>query len=367
MLYTTKDMLKSAKARGELPKRKDPYWYQVLRGCSLGYNSIGGTWTVRRYVDGHYYRELLGPSDDHPSGISFSDACKRAASYKPSPRTPNVGRAWENYLRWLHLHAKDIKTPTSYFNAHIRPTLNDVELSRLTLPVLEKWQQGVINNLKNKDMDVRRDTANRITTVLKAILNKAFRDGLVDSDLAWRRLQRFKGVGNSRVRVLSQDEIDRVLAVAHQSFRNLFLAGLFTGCRYSELGALEHHDFDGTSIYVKKPKSKKSRNIPLNQEGREFFSSIRIPLTTMRGERWRPNADKKYLRRLKTEAGVVFSFHALRHTYATRLLNNGAHPGVVARLLGVGLKMIEKHYGHLYDTTLQNNVEEYLGRISNEQ
>lgn len=363
MLYTTKDMLKSPKARAELPKRKDPYWHQVVRGVSLGYNSQGGSWTVRKYLDGRYHRDLLGLSDDHEGGISFTDACKRCVKYTPVPRAHTLGHAWDNYYRWLTLHGKDLKTPASYYRAHISSQLKDLELTKVTLPVLEKWQSGVISRLTNDDMDVRRDTANRITTVLKAILNKAFHDGLIDTDLPWRRLQRFKGVGNARVRVLSQEEINKVLQIAHPAFRNLFLAGLFTGCRYSELGALEHHDFDGTGIYVRKPKSKKSRHIPLNEEGRKFFSKTRLPLTTMRGERWSPNGDKKYLRRVQRETGIIFGFHALRHTYATRLLNNGAHPSVVAKLLGVQLKMIEKHYGHLYDITLKSNVEDYLGKV----
>jgi hypothetical protein len=38
----------------------------------------------------------------------------------------------------------------------------------------------------------RRSTANRLLTVLKAALNRAFRDGRVASDEAWRKVKRFR-------------------------------------------------------------------------------------------------------------------------------------------------------------------------------
>lgn len=365
-MYTTKEVLKYPKTRSTLERRTEPYWCQIVRGVALGYNSNGGSWTVRKYHQGQYYREYLGISDDIEGGLSFSEASKKAIKFLPQKRSPTVAQAWENYLAHLKLHGKDLNTPTIYYNRHIRPTLGELELARVTLPVLEKWLQSLISRLKNDEMRVRQDTANRIVTVLKAILNKAFKDGLIDSDLAWRRLERFKGVGRSRIRVLSDEEIQAVLKVSHSSFRKLFLAALFTGCRYSELSRLEKSDFDGRGITVKISKTKQSRYIPLNKEGIEFFTKYSLPLRTERGHRWANNTDKKYLAWIKKNTGITFRLHALRHTFATRLLNNGAHPSVVAKLLGhTSTKMVEKHYGHLYEETLRSNIEQYLGRIQN--
>ncbi len=40
----------------------------------------------------------------------------------------------------------------------------------------------------------RKSTANRILTILKAALNRSWRDGHVASDRAWRRVEPFKNV-----------------------------------------------------------------------------------------------------------------------------------------------------------------------------
>lgn len=363
-LYTTKELLKSAKNRSSLPKRDEPYWYQIMRGTSLGYNSQGGTWTVRKYVKKKYHRELLGFSDDHFGGLSFAEAQRKAVEYSPLPETDSVSKAWENYISWIRTHGKDHKTPTNYYKNHINPLLGEKKLSEITTRVLEEWQESVVSNLSNPDMDTRRDTCNRITHVLKAILNKAFRDGLINSDLQWRRLQSFKGVGNVRIITLSQSEINRVLEVSPQSFQELFLAALYTGCRYSELRQLEHGDFDGKRIHVRKSKSKKSRMIPLNEEGREFFSRTPLPLTTETGCRWSTNTTQTYTDIVEKKTGIIVRMHYLRHTYATRMLNAGANPSVIAKILGhSSTKMVEKHYGHLYDHTIVENVERFLGRI----
>jgi hypothetical protein len=39
----------------------------------------------------------------------------------------------------------------------------------------------------------RRSTANRLLTVLKAALNRAFHDGRIASDEAWRKVKPFRG------------------------------------------------------------------------------------------------------------------------------------------------------------------------------
>ena len=55
------------------------------------------------------------------------------------------------------------------------------------------------------------DSANRVLAVFKAALNLAFQDGLVADDRAWRRVQAFKGVGEARKVILSDEEISKLI------------------------------------------------------------------------------------------------------------------------------------------------------------
>lgn len=363
-MSTTKDVLKSKSKRRELEKRDSPYWVQIVRGTSLGYNSLGGTWSVRKYHRGKYESEKLGASDDHEGGITFYEASRLAVRHNFTSKSPKLSLAWKNYERYLVTHGKHIQSASAFYKLHIGPQLGHLELSKLTLSLLEDWKHELLLRLTNPDVKIRRDSANRIITVLKAMLNRAYQEGLVGSDAAWRRLKRFQGVGRARVRVLSDAEISTVLTHSQPAFKALFLAALYTGGRYSELARLMPEDFDGHGVHIRESKSGKPRYVPLTEEGKEFFRKTELPLLTTTGVLWTTNTTQKYVLRIERETGVSFRMHNLRHTYATRLLNNGAHPSVVSKLLGhSGTKMVEKHYGHLFEKTIRENVERYFGSI----
>ena len=57
----------------------------------------------------------------------------------------------------------------------------------------------------------RKSSANRTWTILRAALNHAFRDDLVASDAAWRKVKPFKGVDAARVRYLTVEQARRLV------------------------------------------------------------------------------------------------------------------------------------------------------------
>jgi hypothetical protein len=72
-----------------------------------------------------------------------------------------------------------------------------------------------------------RFTANRILTVLKAILNKAFHDELVDDNVAWRRVKPFENVEQAKIRFLTEVECKRLINAARPDFRELLKSALY--------------------------------------------------------------------------------------------------------------------------------------------
>jgi integrase len=91
----------------------------------------------------------------------------------------------------------------------------------------------------------RRATANRTLTILKAALNRAWREGTIASDSAWRRVEPFEGADAARVRYLTIAEAERLINAADKEsgFRVLVRGALATGARYGELAALRVEDF----------------------------------------------------------------------------------------------------------------------------
>jgi integrase len=212
---------------------------------------------------------------------------------------------------------------------------------------------------RDDDDRKRRASANRLWTILRAALNHAFHDSKIESDLAWRKVKPFKGVGAARVRYLTPAEAKRLINAADPEFRPLVRAGLDTGCRYGELVRLQCQDFDPAvgTIAIRKSKSGQPRHVVLTAEGAALFRDLTagkpgdaLILTRVDGEPWgdanqvRPMAEA--VKRARITPAV--SFHHLRHTWASLSIMNGVPLMVVARNLGhADTRMVEKHYGHL--------------------
>jgi integrase len=193
---------------------------------------------------------------------------------------------------------------------------------------------------------------------LKAALNRAWRDGKVASDSAWRRVEPFEDVESARVRYLTMDESKRLLGACPPAFKRLARAALETGARYGELCALTVTDFnaDSGTVAIRESKSGKSRHIVLTGEGATFFASIASGrpgsdpmLMRSDGQPWRREQQQPPMRAACELAKIKpMGFHGLRHTWASHAVMNGVPLLLVARNLGhSSTKMVEKHYGHL--------------------
>ena len=205
----------------------------------------------------------------------------------------------------------------------------------------------------------RRASANRTLTVLKAALNRAWREGRVSSDEAWRRVEPFEEADAARVRYLTVAEAKRLLNACDPDFRRLAQAALVTGARYGELTALWASDFnpDSGTIHVRTSKSGKGRHIVLNDEGAALFKSLAagkagdaILLSKADGTPWKAAHQARPMRDACKRAKIAppVSFHVLRHTWASLAVMAGGPLMVVARNLGHSdTRMVERHYGHL--------------------
>jgi integrase len=212
----------------------------------------------------------------------------------------------------------------------------------------------------------RKATANRIWATLRAALNRAYREHGV-SDEAWRRIEPFKGTEKARVRFLEDDEAVRLVNACSENFRQLVTAALLTGCRYSELARLRYEDFQPGSgtIFVRTSKSGKSRHVPLPPEGMALFIQLRhlsrpgrLLLVKANGKPWSKSQQEGPMRAAYEAAKIEkANFHSLRHTYASRLIQGGAHLKYVAELLGHrDTTMVELHYGHLAKSDVKRVV-----------
>jgi integrase len=412
MARTVRDAkLETRTARSALKAAGKPYYRAIDEGLHLGYRKgkAAGKWVMRRYAGGQsYVVETIGTADDtlDPDGamiLSFAQAqaearkrfteAKRTAAGLPAiaagPYT--VRDAMTDYLAWLEEHRKSARVIRWTAEASILPELGDVPCAKLTKARIEAWQAKVaaeparLRTKKGNEQKYRhatpetaedekrrrRATANRKLVILKAALNKAWQADKIASDAAWRPVKPYKGADMPRSRYLSVAECTRLVNAAGLDLRKMIQAGLLTGCRYAELGALVASDFnaDAGRLYIRTSKSGKARHVVLTDEGTEFFRTLAAGrgsqdrlLVKDGGGRWLKSHQHRPMREACKGAKIEppASFHTLRHTWASLSVMGGMPLMVVARNLGHSdTRMVEQHYGHLAPDFVVKAVREH--------
>jgi integrase len=96
---------------------------------------------------------------------------------------------------------------------------------------------------------------------LKAALNRAFHDGHIATDEAWRKVKPFREADAAVIHYLSDAECKRLVNAAQGRFRDLVCGALVTGCRYGELIRMRVADLNASAgtIIVRLSKAGKPR------------------------------------------------------------------------------------------------------------
>lgn len=395
-------------ARIKLVQRAEPHWIKLAKGCYLGYRKTdrgNGTWIARfrdRTRKQHY--KSIGAADDlfdadGETALSFEQAQAKARTWfqadistRLSGRRPGiytVADCMADYLVYIRQHRKSHAHLETYINAYITPRLGKLDTAELTTPIIRAWHEAIAAEpprlragkgkaiqYRDEDPDPkeaqrkRRLRANRHLTTLKAALNRAWRDGRIPHRDSWERVEPFKGVERQRTKFLTVTEAQHLLAHCTEDLRKLVLAALLTGARYSELAGLDARDFEGVAktLLIRDSKSGKARRIFLNREAVVFFANLAGSRPLMApliirfdGSRWARDLHFRSFKKALKEANLdpTFTFHELRHTWASLTIMAGAPLMVVAQNLGHrDTRMVEEHYGHLAGGYVQSVIED---------
>jgi integrase len=420
--------LDSRPAREHLTVRREPYWIKLGKGRALGYRKIAtgrGSWIAKhRHESGERRIQALGGADDSmdADGIEiltyeqatrlaysfFAKAARLAAGHGETNEeaTLTVSRAVDEYIEWRKHKggqgSKGVEGDRTSMESLVLPfrltadrknarTLGELPVEKLTkahfdallkhlaaMPARKRTALGSEQQYRETPTDedqvrARRASANRVWAILRAALNYAA-DNHEISDAAWRRIKPFGGTATARPRFLNEEETKRLINACAPDFRQLAKAALLTGCRYGELCRLEYGDFDPDSatVFVRTSKSGKPRHVALTTEGVELFTQLRhrsrpggLLLTKANGAPWTKSGQQRPIAAAYGAANIAkANFHALRHTYASRLIKGGAHLKYVAEQLGHATTlMVEKHYGHLAKSDVKRVVQDAFGEL----
>jgi site-specific recombinase XerD len=171
---------------------------------------------------------------------------------------------------------------------------------------------------------------------------------------------------------LSKDQFNALYeAVTEPLFKRVFLFAVLTGMRLSEILNLEWSgiDFEKKLILVSNSevfltKTGKMRVVPMSDRVLELLREIRSKNEESRFvfEFKSYKLSKSYVdhkfREYRISAGLAegVSFHSLRHTFATWLVQSGASIYEVQKLLGHSDIKVTQIYSHLLASELHNAV-----------
>lgn len=306
---------------------------------------------------------------------------------------------------WIEEYKRQQVKPTTYdlyqrtYDGHIKPHIQKKKLKDIRPEHIQK-----LLNVESKN--VKQQTLTRIHVILNGLFRQAYKNGIILKNPVERTtMPRLREETERRVMTVEEQNI--FLKYAKQTYYgDIFEVALSTGMRKGELLALEWSDVDfknrmlhvtGTLIrvdhkYVKgTPKSKTSkRDIPMLDNVYQILRRKRkelLELRVMLGDRWTPldgldnlvftnefgsvvtlNTMQYYMKHIQTmihRDNIDFEpihIHTLRHTFATRCIENGMQPQVLKTILGhSSLTMTMDLYSHVLPDT---KVEE-MQKIAN--
>lgn len=282
---------------------------------------------------------------------------------------------------------------------HIVTELGHIEVRKLTFEHVEKWLKELATKEPIKvqqhraaiiakklppsrqskciydpndpeTLRKRRDTANRVFTDLRSLLNRAYKRGKIESRAAWERVDRLKDAAQPKREYLRQDEAKAFIAACPKDFRNLVYAALATGARYGELCGLPVSAFDlkQKTVTIKQSKTGTLKYVALTDKEAKFFGALtrgrnREESMLLRddGEQWAKSHQQHRMEAVLKVAKITrpVRFHDLRHTLASLLIQNGAPIEVIANQLGHSSTAVTiKHYAHLSPDYIGKAVRE---------
>ena len=194
---------------------------------------------------------------------------------------------------------------------------------------------------------------NRELALLKRLFNLAINWDLYLGQNPVRKVKFFQEL-NTGKRILTEEEEERLIQNAAPYLQDIICFALYTGLRIGEIFTLRwfNVDWEKGLLNVFAPKTQKIRVMPLNAKTRAILEAWWLgrknEFVFFNHETGKPFVDLSAGLALACEkAGIEgVTWHTLRHTFASRLLAQGADVMTVKELLGHSTVVVTMRYLH---------------------
>lgn len=269
----------------------------------------------------------------------------------------------------LTLKAESARKMEEHMRNWIAPAMGLIPMRDIRQFHLEKLRANLAASKRSPR------TMQYIFSTLRRVWNKARDKGFPLGPSPTKVLD-LPRVSNERQRYLSAQEADTLMdALAERSPQTAQMAlfALDCGLRFSEIAALTWGCvlMDGNRLLILNGKGDKDRAVPMTTRVHELLASMHqgkpneLVFKSTRGGR--VGKLTKTFDAVVAELGfnadigdpkLRFTFHGLRHTYASKLVAAGVDLYRVQRLLGHSTPLMTQRYSHVSDTMLADAVEQ---------
>lgn len=387
--------LGSPSQRKKLDPGAEIAWEELARGYALGYRN--GWWHRRTRSNGRYVKRRFAQADDELDAdgrrvLSYVQAAHRVTapetedseSPQANATTYTVRAASRDYLDWFQAARKSHSNTKTTVDHYILPPLGGRLVAELTAREIRRWHQGIARSkAKSRSASVQRyrkvpegvpkeeiqrkrqSTANRVLTVLKAMLTHAVRENDLDVKQVWRDVKPYQNVERPRIRFLTEAESKRLLNACEPDFRSIVHAAIGTGARYGSLRRMRCEDFDleRETIYIRHAKTAASqKHVPLDDETVSLFESCtagklgnEFVFTKGDGNPWKRSEQTRRMIEACETAKLVplATFHNLKDTFVSHLVKRGVPFKYISDLTGTSVRTLEKFYAHLAESDIR--------------
>jgi len=303
--------------------------------------------------------------------------------YLPDKKIPLFKTVAED---WLKYKKPNLRNSTwSVYEGHTRnhfKELQNLKINRITTVTIENF----IADRQLEGMHIL--TLRKVLVTLNQIFTYAVRHKLIDYNPV-RDAERPKDQGDeetTKTRILTPDEISDFLeAVESQKYKTLFTLAIMSGARQGELLGLKWSDieWDNNQIFIQRtfnngawyrPKSKTSkRKIDIGPTMMGHLRKWRLACPPNEHDLIFPNKSgqpidhnnliKRHFRQaLKNAELPSITFHCLRHTYASLLIEQGENIKYIQTQLGHSSPSVTLNvYAHL----MKSNNQEAAHKLEN--
>jgi integrase len=353
-------------------------------------------WIHYRTLNGKQRWEFVGNhSDGRPLGIEEARAAegKRKAQKAENPtileKVPAEKWTFSQLADW-YLDQKPVKKLASFNRIKgILANFNEVYGSRIVSTIklqdLEEYQD------KREEEGRAAATIDMEISIVKTMVTKAFDNDIVDGRTvkAFRRVERkLKPGANIREKTLKVGEYLKLVEVAADHLKGIIIVAYSTGMRLGEILGLRWAYIDREKGVIRLPadatKESRAKVIPINRHVNRVLEDN--PRRTLHHDhvftyRLEPIGNlggiKKSFARACERAGIAqgrkktdgLTFHDIRGTVKTNMLNAGVAKEYRDKILGHSLRGMDKRYIRLFEDDLHRAMDRYTewldGQIAN--